>query len=103
MSVVTNMTEHCLEAFLKRHRSWYGRSVSSEEAVRAAETPTLNQRMGIPVYSSKDAQQRVEEPGVIDLLYRILSQNASAFLLLDVPELNLPLLDMGEQSKRDHT
>ena len=96
LSAITDMTGRCLEAFLKRRRSWHlqtkyymqnghGRNgTSSEMALH-------NQRVGVPVYSGKDAQQRVEETGVIDLLYRVRGQNVGIYTKEDVPELGFPL------------
>jgi hypothetical protein len=95
LSAITDMTGRCLEAFLKRRRSWHlqtkymqnGHSrngASSEKALH-------NQRVGVPVYSGKDAQQRVEETDVIDLLYRVRGQNVGKYTKDDVPELGYPL------------
>lgn len=95
LSAITDMTGRCLDAFLKRRRSWHlqtkyymqnghGRNGASSEMVMH------NQRVGVPVYSGKDAQQRVEETGVIELLYRVRGQNVGTYTKDDVPELGLP-------------
>lgn len=95
MSAVTDLSGRCLEAFLKRRRSWHlqteymrnGRNNgSSQEAIM------YNQRVGVPVYSGRDAQLRVEETNVIELIYRVRGQNVSTFTKKEVPELGLPLL-----------
>ena len=87
MSAVTDLAGRCLEAFLKRRHSWYLQTKSVGKSTTEARDTTFNQRVGVPVYSGKDAQQRVEETGVIDLLYRVRGQNVSTYTKDDIPEL----------------
>lgn len=105
MSAVTDLSGRCLEAFLKRRRSWHlqteymrnGRNTNGN----SQEVVMYNQRVGVPVYSGRDAQLRVEETGVIDLIYRVRGQNVSTFTKKEVPELGLPLLQTQTPQHED--
>ncbi|HVB20680.1 MAG TPA: hypothetical protein VNG51_01865 [Ktedonobacteraceae bacterium] len=106
LSAITDLTGRCLEAFLKRRRSWhlqtkyYTQNGHSRNG-NSSEPVVHNQRVGVPVYSGKDAQQRVEETGVIDLLYRVRGQNVSTYTKDDVPELGVPLLLLTGLSQQE--
>lgn len=95
ISAVTDLTGRCLESFMKRRKAWYLQTEymrNGHSNSGAQEPVSYNQRVGVPVYSGKDAQERVEDTGVIDLIYRVRGQNVSTFTKKDVPELGLPLL-----------
>jgi len=86
MSAVTDLTGRCLDAFLNRRRSWY---LQTKQNGNVSETnTTYNQRVGVPVYSGRDAQKRVLETGVIRQLYAVRGQNVGVYKPTEIPELS---------------
>jgi len=85
MSAISDLTVRCLEAFLKRCRAWYRQSKINSNG--AETNSTYKQRVGVPVYSSKEAQQRVLKAGVIHQLYSVRGQMINDFSLDELPEL----------------
>jgi len=86
MSAVTDLTGRCLGAFLKRRLAWKRQSNVNGTA---EETNNLyKQRVGVPVYSGKDAQERVLETGVINQLYKVRGQNVDTYAPGEIPELD---------------
>jgi len=106
LSAITDMTGRCLEAFLKRRRSWhlqtqYYMQNGHGKNGTSSEMALHNQRVGVPVYSGKDAQQRVEETKVIELLYRVRGQNVGKYTKEDVPELGFSLFTGPSQQESE--
>ena len=88
MSAVVDITGRCLNAFLNRRRSWF---LQTRQNGNSSERSTVyRQRVGVPVYSGRDAQQRVLETGVIRRLYEVRGQNVEVYKPTDIPELQEP-------------
>ncbi len=85
MSAVTDLTGRCLDAFLKRRRAWYRQSKLNGNSSET--NGSYKQRIGVPVYSGKDAQQRVIETNVIRRLYTVRGQNVELYEPSEIPEL----------------
>ena len=85
MSAVTDLTGRCLDAFLKRRRAWFRQSKLNGNGTET--NGSYKQRVGVPVYSGKDAQQRVLETGVIRQLYSVRGQNVDTYPSEEIPEL----------------
>lgn len=84
MSAVTDLTGRCLDAFLKRRQSWYRHNKANSNGSASS---SYNQRVGVPVYSGRDAEQRVLDTGVIRDLYLVRGQNVATYKSTDIPEL----------------
>ncbi|MEO8972485.1 MAG: hypothetical protein ABI406_12890 [Ktedonobacteraceae bacterium] len=90
MSAITDLAGRCLDRFMKRRRAWQLLSGNMQNGHSNGHTPvstSFNMRVGVPVYSGKDTQQRVEETGIIQLLYRVRGQNVAEYSKEDVPEM----------------
>ncbi len=85
MSAVNDLTGRCLDAFLKRRRAWFRQSKLNGNGTET--NGSYKQRVGVPVYSGKDAQQRVLETGVIRQLYGVRGQNVDIYPSEEIPEL----------------
>ena len=85
MSAINDLTGRCLDAFLKRRRAWYRQSKLNGNGTET--NSSYKQRVGVPVYSGKDAQQRVLETGVIRQLYSVRGQNVDIYPSEEIPEL----------------
>lgn len=85
MSAVTDLTGRCLDAFLRRRQSWYRQSKVGNNGTE--NSAAYNQRVGVPVYSGKDTEQRVLDTGVIRDLYLVRGQNVATYKANDIPEL----------------
>lgn len=84
MSAVNDLTGRCLDAFLKRRYAWYRQSKQNGLSTNGG----YKQRVGVPVYSGADADQRVLETGVIRQLYYVRGQNVGRYTQNEIPELN---------------
>jgi hypothetical protein len=47
----------------------------------------LNQRVGVPIFSGQDAENRVQETGVVKRLYSVRGKEVGEYKAEDVPEL----------------
>jgi hypothetical protein len=83
MSAINDLTGRCLDAFLMRSRAWYRQTLSNG----SQQTTSNRQQSGVPVYSGKDAQERVQKTGVIRHLYDFRRQSIDGFDPKDLPEL----------------
>jgi hypothetical protein len=93
MSAVVDITGRCLDAFLNRRRSWF---LQTKQNGNSSETNNqYRQKVGVPVYSGRDAQQRVLETGVVRRLYEVRGQNVRSFQPAEIPE----LLDQPEEDE----
>lgn len=77
LSAVQDFQGRCLDAFLQRRLDWQTETSSSQT--------NLSQRVGVPVYSGQDAQQRVISTRVIAQLCKATGRDFSKYALL--PEL----------------
>jgi hypothetical protein len=106
MSAVEDLKGRCLDAFLKRRKQWHDHQVSLNGNSPVASIGSVNQRVGVPVYSSKDAEERVIETGVIHRLYEVKGAEVGDYKVEDIPELaakpiqaNIPLTaDLNDQN-----
>ena len=96
MSAVTDLTGRCLNAFLKRRLSWYKQVRTSPGRSNELDGLPL-QWIGIPVYSGRDAEERVIKTGVVEQVYKVRRQGVESYLPEDIPELNTPPTE-GEAS-----
>lgn len=95
MSAVEDLKGRCLNAFLRRRQQWgkwqeqkahlNGHSPNGRGPVSSIDS--LNRRVGVPVYSGKDAEQRVLKTGVIKNLYRVKGVEVDPFNEQEFPEL----------------
>jgi len=100
MSAVTDLTGRCLDAFLKRRRSWLRQSNFAEEDSKGFSK--YNQRVSVPVYSGRDAEIRVLEAGVIRRIYANRRANVDVYRSEEVFELGESLApQMLEALRRD--
>ena len=92
MAAVSDLAGRCLSAFLRRRESWH------QQAEKEVETSLngnsldgngeYNQKVGVPIYSSRDAQERVFRTDVIRLLYNVRGQSVDDESIWDIPELS---------------
>jgi hypothetical protein len=93
LSAIEDLKGRCLEAFLNRRKRWYQqqRELNNGNAPQAS-IGGLNQRVGVPVYSGRDAEQRVIETGIIRRLYEVKGSEVGSYRVEDIPELgDVPL------------
>jgi hypothetical protein len=91
LSAIEDLKGRCLEAFLSRRKRWY----QQQKALSNGNTPHtsiggLNQRVGVPVYSGRDAEQRIMETGIIRRLYAVKGSEVGDYRVEDIPELGDP-------------
>jgi hypothetical protein len=104
MSAIVDLTGRCLGAFLNRRRSWF---LQTKQNGNSQEKNTVYKtKVGVPVYSSRDAQDRVLETGIIRRVYEVRGQNVAAYSSTDVPELQVdgdePNKANGASESGDH-
>ncbi len=91
MSAIQDLNGRCFNAFLKRRYAWYRQVKAQARAAQNGNNPTIpngyNQKVGVPVYSGYDAEQRVRETGVICQLYKFKEPNVDNYDPTDIPEL----------------
>jgi hypothetical protein len=83
MSAINDLTGRCLEAFLKRRKAWQRQTILNG----GNSNGSYKQRIGVPVYSGKDAEERVLASGVVYQLYNVRGQNVGVYTPNDIPEL----------------
>jgi hypothetical protein len=83
MSAINDLTGRCLEAFLKRRKAWHRQTILNGGNANGS----YKQRIGVPVYSGKDAEERVLDSGVVYQLYNVRGQNVGVYTPNDIPEL----------------
>jgi hypothetical protein len=88
LSAIEDLKGRCLEAFLSRRKRWY----QQQNLLKNGKTPqssisSLNQRVGVPVYSGRDAEERVKETGIIQRLYKVKGTEVGNYRVEDIPEL----------------
>src|SRR5450755_440788 len=87
MSAVEDLKGRCLNAFLKRRQQWHQQKKSLNGSSPVGSIDSLNQRVGVPIFSGKDAEQRVKETNVVKKLYSVRGQEVSAYKVEEIPEL----------------
>ncbi len=71
MSSVDDLKGRCLNAFLKRRQQWQARKSTLDGSAPVGSIGTLNQRVGVPIFSGQDAEDRVWKTNVIQKLYSV--------------------------------
>ncbi len=69
MSAIEDLRGRCLDAFLKRRQRWHRQKALLRLDAPAGSLDYVNQNVGVPIYSGKDAEERVLSTGVIKFLY----------------------------------
>src|SRR6266536_1731611 len=87
MSAVDDLKGRCLDAFLNRRQQWHRQQVSLNGNRPVASIGSFNQRVGVPVYSGRDAAERVRETCVIQRLYEVKGTEVDEYTAEDIPEL----------------
>lgn len=89
MSAVNDLKGRCLNAFLKRRVQW----LQHKEVLNASRPVDsigyLNQRVGVPIFSGKDAEERVQSTGVLKRLFEAKGEEVGDYKLDDLPELQV--------------
>lgn len=87
LSAIEDLKGRCLEAFLNRRKRWQQQQKLLNQNAPQLSIGGLNQRVGVPVYSGRDAEERVKETGVIRRLYQVKGAEVGDYRVEDVPEL----------------
>ena len=87
MSAVNDLTGRCLNAFLERRRQWHMLNHNGSKGNRGSNRP-----LSVPVYSGRDAEERVLNKEIIRDLYKVRNKavvqnyNEANILDLQAPE-----------------
>lgn len=87
MSAIEDLTGRCLDAFLKRRLLWEEQKEELDGNHPVDSINSQNQRVGVPVFSGKDAELRVLQTGVIRRLYAVRRSEVSDYKEDMLPEL----------------
>ena len=87
LSAVNDLTGRCLDAFLKRRVIWEEQREELDGNRPVGSISELNQRIGVPVFSGKDAEQRVLQTGIIRRLYAVRGKEVGEYQIEKLPEL----------------
>lgn len=98
MSAVDDLKGRCMDAFLNRRQQWHRQQVSLNANRPVASIGSFNQRVGVPVYSGKDAEERVRETCVIQHLYEVKGTEVDDYSVEDIPELGCSSLETPEEA-----
>lgn len=98
MSAVDDLKGRCLNKFLKRRQQWRRQQVSLNANRPVASIGSFNQRVGVPVYSGKDAEDRVRETCVVQHLYEVKGKEVDDYSVEDIPELECDFLEMPDEA-----
>lgn len=90
MSAVNDLTGRCLDAFLKRRMIWEEQREELDGTSPAHSINSLNQRVGVPVFSGQDAEQRVLQTGVIKKLFAVSGKAEGDYPIDKLPEFQPP-------------
>src|SRR5579885_1265757 len=86
MSAVNDLKGRCLDAFLKRRLQWQKHKSVLDSNKPVGSIGGLNQRVGVPIFSGSDAEQRVQLTGVIKSLYAVHGEEVGTYKVEDLPE-----------------
>ncbi|HZU66831.1 MAG TPA: hypothetical protein VFA09_06100 [Ktedonobacteraceae bacterium] len=92
MSAVNDLTGRCLDAFLRRRVLWEEQREELDSGSPIDSINSLNRRVGVPVFSGKDAEWRVLQTGVIRRLFAVSARKDYEFAIEKLPELH-PLFE----------
>lgn len=98
LSAIEDLKGRCLEAFLNRRKRWQQQQKLLNGNPPQSSIGGLNQRVGVPVYSGRDAEERVKETGIIRRLYQVKGTEVGEYGVKDVPELGTAQSDIPAQS-----
>lgn len=103
MSAIEDLKGRCLDAFLKRRQQWYKQRVLLNNNAPAASIDSFNQRVGVPIFSGQDAENRVMETCVIGRLYGVKGMEVGDYTAEDIPELECQPLANLPNEHTNHT
>ena len=87
MSAVNDLSGRCLNAFLTRRQQWHLLNSSNGRNPNRGG----NRSMSVPVYSGRDAEEKVRKMGVIHSLYKVRNKAVvKNYSEQDVPDLKAP-------------
>ena len=86
MSAVKDLKGRCLEAFLNRRLQWQKHKSVLDSSNPRDSINGFNQRVGVPIFSGNDAEQRVRATGVIRSLYEVRGEEVGDYDVKDLPE-----------------
>lgn len=86
MSAVDDLQGRCLEAFLNRRLQWQKHKSVLDGNRPVGSISGLNMRVGVPIFSGSDAEERVQMTGVIKSLYKVRGEEVGSFRVEDLPE-----------------
>lgn len=89
LSAIEDLKGRCLEAFLNRRKRWNQQQKFLSNHAPQSSIGGLNQRVGVPVYSGHDAEERVKETGIIRRLYEVKGAEVGEYRVEDIPELGI--------------
>lgn len=105
MSAIDDLKGRCLDAFLKRRQQWHQQKATLNGNAPTSSIVGFNQRVGVPIFSGQDAENRVQETCVVKRLYSVKGQEVGDYKAEDVPELDckplpqsIPLLTKAAQN-----
>lgn len=87
MSAIEDLKGRCLAAFLKRRHEWQQQKAALNGNAPTSSLNSLNQRVGVPIFSGADAERRVQATGVIARLYKARGQEVGNYSAEEIPEL----------------
>jgi hypothetical protein len=105
MSAVNDLSGRCLDAFLKRRMIWEEQREELDGASPAHSNNSLNRRVGVPVFSGQDAEQRVLQTGVIKRLFAVSGKAEGDYPNRQngVNSAITKVLDQAEEKTQDET
>jgi hypothetical protein len=106
MSAIGDLKGRCLDAFLKRRRQWQQQKASLNGNTPTASIDSFNHRVGVPIFSGRDAERRVLETCVIARLYSVRGEEVGTYSAEDVPELECTPTqaeNLEQMNHRDHS
>lgn len=96
MSAIDDLKGRCLDAFLKRRLQWQKHKSVLDSNNPVGSIGGLNQRVGVPIFSGSDAEQRVQNTGVIKALYEVRGEEVGNYAVKDLPEFTDKSKDASE-------
>ncbi len=90
MSAVNDLKGRCLDAFLKRRLQWQKHKSILDSNHPIGSIGGLNQRVGVPIFSGRDAEERVQATGVIKSLYQRRGKEVGTYRIEELPEFAEP-------------
>lgn len=102
MSAIGDLKGRCLDAFLKRRQQWYKQKAALNGNAPAASMDSFNQRVGVPIFSGRDAEQRALDACVIKRLYDVKGPEVGDYDAQDIPELKCAPVPQPSLEQANH-